>query len=128
MRTQLAASARARHYPLGYGDRQLQQSTRVQPGSRTEPPADHGLAAEGRSGLRRGALRGVAVIVALSATVALAGGKQPFEYLDEQTGATISVVGQPLVFAHDRSSAPVPETTSRWLQPPWTKAVTSVMC
>ena len=72
------------------------------------PVAGHEFAVERQSGLRRRGVRTLAVIVALSAAVALAGGKHPFEYLDEQTGATISVVGQPLVFAHERSSAPGP--------------------
>jgi hypothetical protein len=41
----------------------------------------------------------VAVLLALGTCVALAGSKQPQEYLDEETAATITVVGDPLVFA-----------------------------
>src|SRR5579863_1778621 len=66
------------------------------------------LAVQCQTGSRRWGVRTLAVIVSLSAAVGFAGGKHPFEYLDEQTGATVSVVGEPLVFAHDRSSAPGP--------------------
>ena len=41
----------------------------------------------------------VVVLLALGTGVALAAGKQPQEYLDEETAATITVVGDPLVFA-----------------------------
>ena len=41
----------------------------------------------------------VAVLLALGTCVARAGSKQPQEYLDEETAATITVVGDPLVFA-----------------------------
>jgi hypothetical protein len=41
----------------------------------------------------------VAVLLALGPCVALAEGKQPQEYLDEETAATVTVVGDPLVFA-----------------------------
>jgi hypothetical protein len=41
----------------------------------------------------------VAVLLGLGSCVALAGSKQPQEYLDEETAATITVVGDPLVFA-----------------------------
>jgi hypothetical protein len=41
----------------------------------------------------------VAVLLALGTCVALAGAKQPQEYLDEETAATVTVVGDPLVFA-----------------------------
>jgi hypothetical protein len=85
MRTPLAALLGARQDPCGCGDGRVGRA----------------------AGMRRLWLRGVTVIVALSATVALAG-KAPIDYLDEQTGATISVVGQPLVFAHDRANAPGP--------------------
>ena len=44
----------------------------------------------------------VAVMLALGTCVALAGDKQPQEYLDEETAATITVVGEPLVFACPR--------------------------
>ena len=57
-----------------------------------------------RPGFRHHAVRAVAFIVALSSAIALAGGKHPLEYLDEQTGATVSAVGEPLVFAPERSS------------------------
>jgi hypothetical protein len=49
---------------------------------------------------------GLVLAIALFSAVALASGKQPREYLDEQTGATISVVREPLVFVHERSGAP----------------------
>jgi len=44
----------------------------------------------------------VAVLLALGTCVALAGDKQPQEYLDEETAATITVVGEPLIFACPR--------------------------
>lgn len=66
------------------------------------------LVMQGQRGSRRWRARALAAIVSLSAAAALASGKYPFEYLDEQTGATVSVVGEPLVFAHDRASAPGP--------------------
>jgi hypothetical protein len=44
----------------------------------------------------------VAVLLALGTCAALAGDKQPQEYLDEETAATITVVGEPLVFACPR--------------------------
>jgi hypothetical protein len=44
----------------------------------------------------------VAVLLALGTCAALAGGKQLQEYLDEETAATITVVGEPLVFACPR--------------------------
>jgi hypothetical protein len=57
-----------------------------------------------RLDFRHQAIRAAAFVVALSSALALAGGKPPLEYLDEQTGATISAVGEPLVFAPERSS------------------------
>jgi len=60
----------------------------------------------GAPGLRRLTPRGLTLMIALSSAVALAGGKLPREYLDEQTGASISVVREPLVFVHERSGAP----------------------
>ncbi len=42
-----------------------------------------------------------ALVMTAGAAVALAAGNQPLEYLDEETGATITVVGRPLVFAHE---------------------------
>jgi hypothetical protein len=39
---------------------------------------------------------------ALHACTALPGPDEPHEYLDQSTAATIRVVGQPLVFAHER--------------------------
>jgi hypothetical protein len=44
----------------------------------------------------------LAVLLASCAGVALAGDKEPQEYLDEETAATITVVGEPLVFAYAR--------------------------
>ena len=41
----------------------------------------------------------VAVLLALGTCVAHAGSKPPQEYLDEETAATITIVGEPLVFA-----------------------------
>jgi hypothetical protein len=48
------------------------------------------------------AARALIVAVALTACTALPGTPSPEEYLDETTGATISVVGKPLVFARER--------------------------
>jgi len=45
-----------------------------------------------------------AVLLALGPGVALAGAKPPQEYLDEETAATITVVGEPLVFAYAQSN------------------------
>jgi len=64
-------------------------------------PFAHG---DRRLGCRHHAIRAAAFMFALSSALALAGGKHPLEYLDEQTGATISAVGEPLVFAPARSS------------------------
>lgn len=44
-----------------------------------------------------------AFVITAGAAVALAAANQPLEYLDEETGATVTVVGRPLVFVHDRS-------------------------
>ena len=44
----------------------------------------------------------VAMLAALGACVAVADDKQPREYLDEQTAATVTVVAEPLVFALPR--------------------------
>ena len=44
----------------------------------------------------------LAVLLASCACAALAGDKEPQEYLDEDTAATITVVGEPLVFAYAR--------------------------
>jgi len=44
----------------------------------------------------------VAMLAALGACVAVAGDKQPREYLDEETAATVTVVAEPLVFALPR--------------------------
>jgi hypothetical protein len=43
-----------------------------------------------------------ALLAALAAACALAGPEPPREYLDEETGATVTVVDQPLVFAYPR--------------------------
>lgn len=43
-----------------------------------------------------------AVLLALTTCAALAAGKQPQEYLDEETAATVTVVGEPLIFANER--------------------------
>jgi hypothetical protein len=48
------------------------------------------------------AARAVFLAVALTACTALPGTPGPEEYLDPTTAATISVVGKPMVFAHDR--------------------------
>ncbi|HXZ59596.1 MAG TPA: hypothetical protein VEG26_05400 [Steroidobacteraceae bacterium] len=53
--------------------------------------------------VRCGALRPLAAVLALCAAAAAAGGPAaPREYLDEQTAATVTVVGEPLVFALPR--------------------------
>jgi hypothetical protein len=46
--------------------------------------------------------RAVILAVALTACTTLPGIASPEEYLDQTTGATITVVGKPLVFAHER--------------------------
>jgi hypothetical protein len=43
-----------------------------------------------------------ALVITAGSAMALAAGNHPLEYLDEVTGATVTVVGRPLVFA-DRS-------------------------
>ena len=48
------------------------------------------------------AARAVFLAVALTACTALPGTPGPEEYLDPTTAATISVVGKPMVFAHER--------------------------
>ena len=50
----------------------------------------------------RFAARAVILAVALTACTALPGTPGPQEYLDPTTAATISVVGKPMVFAHER--------------------------
>jgi hypothetical protein len=52
--------------------------------------------------LSRLAARAVILAVALSACTTLPGTASPEEYLDPETAATISIVGKPLVFAHER--------------------------
>ena len=52
-----------------------------------------------RAGQQLARLAGLAIAVGASAV--LAAGNQPLEYLDEQTGSTITVVGRPLVFTHE---------------------------
>jgi len=42
------------------------------------------------------------VVLALSACIASPSDDRPKEYLDEATAATVSVVGRPLVFSHER--------------------------
>jgi hypothetical protein len=44
----------------------------------------------------------LAALLWLAAVTALAGSAPPEEYLDEETAATITVVGEPLVFANER--------------------------
>lgn len=44
----------------------------------------------------------LALLLWLAAATVLAGSKPPEEYLDEETAATITVVGEPLVFANER--------------------------
>jgi hypothetical protein len=55
-----------------------------------------------RSGSWPGLLCALALVTGASATRA---GVQPLEYLDQETGATVTVVSRPLVFARERSSA-----------------------
>jgi hypothetical protein len=57
-----------------------------------------------RSSSGRQATRAVIYLLAFGSAVALAGGKHLTEYLDDQTGATVSAVGEPLVFAPERTS------------------------
>ncbi len=56
----------------------------------------------GRAGDKGRVALPVAVLAALGTCVALAGDKQPREYLDEETAATITVVAEPLIFACPR--------------------------
>ena len=56
----------------------------------------------GRAGDKGRIALPVALLAALGTCVALAGDKQPREYLDEETAATITVVAEPLVFACPR--------------------------
>ena len=56
----------------------------------------------GRAGVKGRVALPVAVLAALGAGAGLAGDKQPREYLDEQTAATITVVAEPLLFALPR--------------------------
>ena len=46
----------------------------------------------------------LAALLWLGTSSALAGEKQPQEYLDEDTAATVTVVGEPLVFAYARTA------------------------
>lgn len=46
----------------------------------------------------------LAALLALAAGAALAASKAPQEYLDEDTAATVTVVGEPLVFANPRTN------------------------
>jgi hypothetical protein len=57
----------------------------------------------GDAGRRRRVSWPIAVLLALGACDALASDKQPQEYLDERTAATITVVGAPLIFAYART-------------------------
>jgi hypothetical protein len=49
----------------------------------------------------RGAAWTIACLVATA--LAIASGNRPAEYLDEETGATVAIVGQPLVFAREHA-------------------------
>ena len=49
----------------------------------------------------------LAIFCALSACTALPPADEPQEYLDNDTAATVSVVGRPLIFAHDRPNLAV---------------------
>jgi hypothetical protein len=55
---------------------------------------------------RQGVTWLAALAITAGAAVALAAGNQPLEYLDEETGATVTVVGRPLVFVHELLSTP----------------------
>jgi hypothetical protein len=44
------------------------------------------------------------LMLAVSAAAAASGANSPVEYLDDQTGVTVTVVSRPLVFAHDRDT------------------------
>jgi hypothetical protein len=65
-------------------------------------PAPVSSAAAIRSGFpgRRYAWPAACIV---ATTLAIASGGRPTEYLDEGTGATVAVVGKPLVFARERS-------------------------
>jgi hypothetical protein len=52
---------------------------------------------------RKGIAYLVALLIAAGAAMAQAASNEPLEYLDEETGATVTVVGRPLVFVHERS-------------------------
>jgi hypothetical protein len=49
--------------------------------------------------------------LAVSATVAASDANSPVEYLDDQTGVTVTVVSRPLVFAHERGTFNFPAGT-----------------
>jgi hypothetical protein len=44
------------------------------------------------------------LMLAVSAAAAASGTNSPVEYLDDETGVTVTVVSRPLVFAHDRDT------------------------
>jgi hypothetical protein len=51
-------------------------------------------------------LRGLRLLpFALVASYAIAGPNDPLEYVDDQTGASVTAVSRPLIFAHKRSEA-----------------------
>jgi len=53
-----------------------------------------------------GSLRCMVCLLTLTASAAAAAGANtPLEYVDEQTGVTVTVVARPLVFARDRTTA-----------------------
>ena len=55
---------------------------------------------------RKGVAFLVALIIAAGAAVAAAASNEPIEYLDQETGATVTTVGRPLVFFRNRSDFP----------------------
>lgn len=56
---------------------------------------------QGRTTLARMLVR--ALLPTLAATAVLAASNEPLQYTDDQTGATITAVNKPLLFAHNRS-------------------------
>ena len=62
-----------------------------------------GCSRESQLSFRRAVAYLTAFVIIAGATVALAAANEPLEYLDEETGATVTAVGRPLVFVHDRS-------------------------
>ena len=53
-------------------------------------------------------LRACLLMLAVTAAAAASDANSPVEYLDDQTGVTVTVVSRPLVFAHERDTFNLP--------------------